>query len=216
MIKWDEIETVLLDMDGTLLDLKFDNEFWQQIVPAAFAKKQGLALALAKEQLAPVFKQQEGRLNWYCLDYWSEQLGLNIAELKRQQQHDIQVLPHTRDFLIALHQTGKHCVLLTNAHVDSLSLKMQKTGLVEFFDSVVSSHDLGYPKEHPQFWRRFQQLDRFKNESTVMVDDSLPVLEAAKKHGIKHLVFITHPDSSMPARDSDQHIAVKSLGEITP
>ena len=216
MVNWHQIETVLLDMDGTLLDLKFDNEFWQIIVPKAYAVKEGLTVEQAVEKLAPLFKQQEGLLNWYCLDYWTEQLGLNIAELKQQQHQDIQVLPYTRDFLLALHATGKRCVLVTNAHFDSLGLKMKKTGLIEFFDGVVSSHDLGYPKEHPEFWRLLQVIEQFDKQTTLMVDDSLSVLEAADKHGIAHLVLITHPDSSLPVRNIEKYTAVKSLREISP
>ncbi len=36
MIDWDNIDTVLLDMDGTLLDLGFDNWFWQPHVPEQY------------------------------------------------------------------------------------------------------------------------------------------------------------------------------------
>lgn len=32
-IAWQEVDTVLLDMDGTLTDLAFDNYFWQTLVP---------------------------------------------------------------------------------------------------------------------------------------------------------------------------------------
>jgi 5'-nucleotidase len=32
---WREIDTVLLDMDGTLLDLEFDSHFWLSLVPQA-------------------------------------------------------------------------------------------------------------------------------------------------------------------------------------
>lgn len=38
---WDEIESVLLDMDGTLLDLNYDNRVWNELVPAAFAQQRG-------------------------------------------------------------------------------------------------------------------------------------------------------------------------------
>ncbi|MCP4043692.1 MAG: haloacid dehalogenase, partial [Gammaproteobacteria bacterium] len=33
VINWNSIHTVLLDMDGTLLDLHFDNQFWLEHVP---------------------------------------------------------------------------------------------------------------------------------------------------------------------------------------
>jgi len=216
MINWSEINTVLLDMDGTLLDLRFDNFFWQTVVPQRYADKSSCSVAQAKEYLLPIFKAQEGLLNWYCLDYWSEILGLNIAQLKHEHQEHIQVLPHTREFLQALKRSGKRCVLVTNAHVDSLSLKMQKTGLVEFFDAIVCSHDLGYPKENPQFWETLQRVEAFEVEHTLLVDDSLNVLKSADHYGIQHLVAISHPDSSQKPRLINEFLAVKNLAEIIP
>ena len=31
-IDWTQLDTILLDMDGTLLDLEFDNHFWGTVV----------------------------------------------------------------------------------------------------------------------------------------------------------------------------------------
>lgn len=216
MINWSEIDTVLLDMDGTLLDLRFDNYFWQTVVPECFANKNNLSFEEAVKYLTPIFKAQEGLLNWYCLDYWTGELGIDIAKLKLDSQVHINELPHTRSFLAAVKSTGKRCILVTNAHVDSLSIKMKKTGLVGFFDAIVSSHDFGYPKEQQSFWRAFHQLERFDKSKTVMVDDSLSVLKAADTFGIQHLVAITQPDSTKPPRIVHDFTAVEDLSEIIP
>jgi putative hydrolase of the HAD superfamily len=42
-IDWSRIDTVLLDMDGTLLDLRFDNWFWQELIPSRYAAAHGLS-----------------------------------------------------------------------------------------------------------------------------------------------------------------------------
>ncbi len=216
MINWLKIETVLLDMDGTLLDLRFDNYFWQTVVPECFAKKNDLSLGQALEQLLPIFKAQEGLLNWYCLDYWSKELNLDIVQLKHDMREQVTVLPHTRDFLQVLKLSGKRCVLVTNAHRDSLRIKMQQTGLAEFFDAIVSSHDLSYPKEHQGFWRALAKLEAFKKENTVLVDDSLSVLKAADEFGVQYLIAITQPDSTQPPRMIHEFAAVNDLSEIKP
>jgi len=216
MIDWSEIETVLLDMDGTLLDLRFDNHFWQRIVPEHFANRENISFDDAVKHLEPIFKAQEGLLNWYCLDYWSEELDIDIAKLKVETQEHIKELPFTRAFLKAVKESGKRCVLVTNAHADSLSIKMQKTGLVEFFDAIVSAHDFGYPKEQQSFWQAFHQLEQFDKSKTVMVDDSLSVLKAADTFGIKYIVAITKPDSNEPPRIVHEYTAVENLGAIQP
>ena len=41
LLPWSGIDTILLDMDGTLLDLHYDNHFWQVYVPEKFAEKPG-------------------------------------------------------------------------------------------------------------------------------------------------------------------------------
>ena len=216
MINWSKIDTVLLDMDGTLLDLRFDNYFWQTLVPKYYAEREGVSLDQAVKSLAPIFKEEEGKLNWYCLDFWSEKLSINIIELKHQAKAAIKVLPYTREFLMALKQADIRCVLVTNAHMDSLTLKMQETGLIEFFDATICAHDIGYPKEHQLFWQGIQQLEGFMVERTLFVDDSLSILKSAETFGLTQLVAIACPDSTQASRQVDDFLAVEHLGELLP
>lgn len=216
MIDWSKIETVLLDMDGTLLDLYFDNYFWQTLIPTCYAEQQGMALEEAVEVLTPIFKEEEGKLNWYCLDYWTDKLSLDIVQLKRQVKDSISVLPHTREFLLAIHKQNIRCVLVTNAHKGSWTLKMQETGLIEFFDAIVCAHDMGYPKEHQMFWTKLQQLEGFNAANTLFVDDSLSVLRSASLFGLTELVAIASPDSTQPPRMIEEFTAVEHLGDLLP
>jgi putative hydrolase of the HAD superfamily len=211
MLDWSNIETVLLDMDGTLLDLNFDNHFWQEFVPQRFADLHQLSLIEAKQQLQPRFKAMEGRLEWYCLDYWSTELQLNIAELKQELAGLIAVHPHVVEFLDAVRGPGRRLLLVTNAHRDSLNLKMQKTCLQQFFDEIVSSHDFGLAKEQQGFWQTLQGYHLFEKHSTLLVDDSLAVLRSAQQFGIAHLVSISKPDSQAPVREITEFPAVEDF-----
>jgi len=195
MLEWQEIDRVFLDMDGTLLDLHFDNHFWLSYVPSCYAQKTGLSLAEAKAHLQTLYQAVAGTMDWYCLDYWSTQLDLDIALLKRDVEHLIQVHPHVTGFLAHLHEMGKRVVMVTNAHANSLSLKMEKTQLAGYFDRLICSHDLGSPKEQGDFWGKLQKIEPFSPSRTLLVDDSLSVLQCARAYGIKHLVAIAKPDS---------------------
>jgi 5'-nucleotidase len=214
MVNWKEIDTVFLDMDGTLLDLRFDNHFWKEFVPLKFAEKEGLSVEHAKAHLIPRFKSKEGSLDWYCLDFWSENLQLDIAGLKAELAELIAVLPHVSEFLEKIKQSPQRVLLVTNAHRDSLELKMEKTGLQPFFDDLVSSHDFGLPKEHGDFWSRLQHQHPFEKHNSLLIDDSLAVLNSAKQYGIAHLVSISRPDSGMPKREIPDFPAIEDFREL--
>ena len=198
MLAWQEIETVLLDMDGTLIDLHFDNYFWQRLVPERWGASRGLSMDAAHQQLAPVFAAVAGTLNWYCLDYWREQLGLDILALKREIADKIRWRPDVRPFLEAVRASGRRLYLFTNAHPDSLALKLEHTALDRYLDGLYSTHAFGAAKEDAACWQALQAQLSFATERTLFVDDSPRILQAARDFGIGHLLGILNPDSQQP------------------
>lgn len=216
MIDWKNIHSVFLDMDGTLLDLHFDNHFWREHVPLRYAERYGLDMEAAKAELYQRFRQMEGTMEWYCVDYWSRELGLDIALLKAEVEHLIAVHPHVPDFLEAVRQTGKRVVLVTNAHMKSLTLKMERTKLAGHFDAVICTHDFGRPKEDPVFWQQLQEREPFDPQHTVLVDDSLAVLRSARLYGIRHLLAVCRPDTRGAAREVTEFPAINTFLEIMP
>ncbi len=215
-MNWAAIQTVLLDMDGTLLDLHYDNHFWLEYVPQRYAEKNGVALALARDELFARYKAVEGTLNWYCVDYWTEQLGMDIPTLKQEVQHLIAVHPDVVEFLTAVKSAGKRVILVTNAHGKSLSLKMRRTQLGPHFDVIISAHDIGLPKEHPQFWGKLRARIPYDPASTLLVDDSLPVLRSARGFGLAHLLAVHQPDTRKPPKDVGEFAAIRSFRDVMP
>jgi putative hydrolase of the HAD superfamily len=213
---WSEVESVFLDMDGTLLDLHFDNHFWLEHIPLRYGERQGLSNQAALEALMPRFRAVEGTLAWYSLDYWSRELDMDIVALKREVEHLIRVLPHAEDFLRAVRRTGRRLVLVTNAHAPVLAMKMQRTRLDAYFDNIVSSHDLGHPKETTGFWHGLQKIEPFDPGKTLLADDSLPVLRAAREYGLKQLVAMRKPDSKRPAREMEDFPSIETFAELMP
>lgn len=216
MLDWKAIQTVFLDMDGTLLDLHFDNHFWLEHVPLRYAELHGLSYGDAQKALAPRYAKVVGTIDWYCVDYWTRELGLDIARLKEEVEHLIAVHPQVIDFLAALRSIQRRTVLVTNAHHKSLALKMRKTRLDGYFDAIISAHDFGVPKEHPEFWGRLQSKERFDPVATLLVDDSLPVLRSARDYGIAHLLAVYRPDTKLPIKDVAEFDAIHDFLEITP
>ena len=204
MLNWEKINFVILDMDGTLLDLHFDNYFWQTHIPSKYAKAHNMSLTEAQEYLDIETSKVSGEIEWYCLDYWTEKLDLPIVELKREIKHKIALRPDTLPFLDALKQANKKVVLVTNAHPDSLSLKVERTELDKHIDLLISTHNYGVTKESQTLWKKLQEDLNFDNDKTLFVDDSLTILDSAKKFGIKHLLSVANPDSKRPALNEVQ------------
>ena len=216
MLDWTAIDTVLLDMDGTLLDLHFDNHFWLEHVPMRYAEARGLALDEARGELHSRYSDILGTLNWYCVDHWSRELGLDIALLKEEVDHLIAVHPNVVEFLDLLQRAGKRRVLVTNAHQKSLQLKLRRTRLGDRLDEVICAHDLCLPKENDGFWPRLRDRVHFDPATTLFVDDSLSVLRAAQRYGIAWLLAIRCPDTRQQRREIDEFPAVDGFGELLP
>jgi putative hydrolase of the HAD superfamily len=216
MPDWRRIDTVLLDMDGTLLDLKFDNTFWGEIVPAKLATERGLELEAAKTHLRAAYAAKQGTLDWYCLDYWSRELELDLETLKREARELIEWHPEAERFVLTVRSLGKRLALVTNAHTTTLAIKDEHLDFRGHFDAVYSSHTFGSPKESAPFWRALLEAERFERERTLFVDDSLPVLRAARDFGIGWIYAIARPDSSQPRREIAEFPAVNSIDELMP
>jgi 5'-nucleotidase len=213
-LDWQEVDTVLLDMDGTLLDLRFDNWFWLTLIPGRYAAANALSLEQAQELLRPKFQSVAGTLPWYCIEYWTRELSLDIAALKREALGRVGFLPGAEGFLLQLKARGKRAVLITNSHPTTLAMKNERVGLTRYVDACYSSHPFDAPKEDAAFWRRFAAHEEFSPPRTLFIDDSMAVLQAARDYGICHLRQVRCPDSGAPPQLTGNFTAIDGVAEL--
>lgn len=193
----------MLDMDGTLLDLAFDNFMWLTHIPAVYAEHHGLPAEQARDELYGHYRRLQGKLDWYCLDHWSERLGLDVVALHRAHEARIDWLPGAEQFLEGVRKRPLRVLLVTNSHPDTLDIKARKTGLADYFDRLYTSHEFGHPKERPEFWDALRDAEGFDPATTMFVDDSAPVLTSARDWGVRHVLRVLHADTSrQPASDA--------------
>ncbi len=207
-------ETLMLDMDGTVLDLAYDNYVWKELVPERYAESKGMSVEDARDRLFTKYRAIQGHIEWYCLDHWSERLGLDVLELHRDVNHRIGYLPGAKDFLETMHQHEVRVLLVTNSHPDTLELKDEATGLANYFDGIYTSHEFGYAKERQEFWYALQEEEGFLRESTLFVDDNRTVLESAETYGLEMLVEIKQPDTSEPPKSDPAYAGVTGVSDM--
>ena len=209
-------ETLMLDMDGTVLDLAYDNYVWKELVPEHYAKVTGIDIDDARTRLFAKYHEIQGDIQWYCLDHWSERLGLDVLELHRGVNHRIGYLPGAKKFLEALREHNVRVLLVTNSHPDTLALKDEVTGLAGYFDAIYTSHQFGFAKERQEFWQALQKEEHFVTDSTLFVDDNRTVLNSANTYGLDMLVEISQPDTSEPVRETAAYTGVKGVADMLP
>ncbi|MEM9171656.1 MAG: HAD family hydrolase [Pseudomonadota bacterium] len=204
-------DTLLLDMDGTLLDLAYDNYFWQEAVPKAYANTHGLADDVAMHEVAQRIARERGTMNWYDLEFWSDALKIDVLALKHACADRIAYLDGVTTFLQRMRDLHKRLVLVTNSSSALLTLKHARTGVCDFMDAAYSSDQFGIPKEVEAFWPAFAAQEPFDPARTLLLDDSIAVLDAASAYGIR-VLGLTRPDSRYPARSwASGHASVSSV-----
>jgi putative hydrolase of the HAD superfamily len=213
-VDWQGVDTVLLDMDGTLLDLRFDNWFWGSLIPIRYAAAQGLSEPDAHTLLGVKFKDVAHTLQWYCIEYWTRELELDIAGMKRDALARVAFLPGAESFLQKLKALGKRVVLVTNSHPETLAIKDEHLALTKYFDACYSSHPFEVPKENAAFWPRLAKREEFAPARTLFIDDSLRVLESARNYGIAHLRAVRCPDSGAPPQATGGFVSINGVAEL--
>ncbi len=128
VLDWDSIDTVLVDMDGTLLDLNFDNVFWREHRSAALRAvarhdRRGRAGCVGAAL------RGQGRHSRVVLPRSLDarpRARLEDAEARASRAHSL--LPGAQDFLAGVRARGKRLSIVTNAHRDTFAVKAQRHG----------------------------------------------------------------------------------------
>jgi len=213
--QWQKISWVLLDMDGTLLDLCFDDTFWRTQLPIEYAKHHQISLKEADLFINSIADQYYGKLEWYCIDFWSKTVGFDIRPHKQNLVHLVGFRQGALSFLKWLKHQNKHVILATNAHPDSIALKDAQTDLCQWVDHVLHAHDAGAPKESQEYWRWLQEKTSFEEDKALFIDDNDHILDSAKDAGIAFCVGVKTPNSSKPAKTS-RYPAFDHFQELYP
>lgn len=212
---WDDVDTVMLDMDGTLLDKHFDDYFWEVYLPEHYSLLHNISVEEAGRELRARYQQVENSLQWADLEYWSHTLHLDLPELKLRIDHLIGVHPYVIEFLEFCLKRRKKLYLVTNAHSRTLSIKLEKTSIGAWFDRVVCAEEVGFAKEEPEFWQKLRELLDFDPERSLLADDTEKVLRVADEYGLGHLIHIARSSSRRIPCYSARYPSIDYFKELT-
>jgi len=215
VLNWSEIDDVLLDMDGTLLDRHFDNFFFEEELPRRYAALHSLTFEDSRDTLMAMYRSVEGELAWTDLHYWTQRVGIDVVALHRELDHMIGFLPGAEAFLHDLQRRRKRITIVTNAHRAGVEVKTAKTGLDRRVDRIIDAFEVGYLKMRTEYWPTCQRLVGFEPKRALYVDDDENCLFAAQRFGIAHIIHSAKSSSQLPSSPSNTFPFVECLSSLT-
>lgn len=206
-----DIECLLIDMDGVILDNAYDNDFWQNQIPEVIADSKGIAFDAAKRLAIQIFNYKKNTKDWYDVDYWSNMLDIDIEAQKRSEKSfsRISLYDGVIDTLSVLKNKTK-MILITNAHRKTLNIKLEKYNLTPYFDEMVCAHELNYVKEDIQLWYMLRSKYRLDYEKTLLVEDTINNINVGLSAGISGAIYVGDEKFTV----SDKIIKLSSINQI--
>ena len=120
---------IMFDMDGTLLDLAFDDFIWNHCLPERHAQVHQYSLEQSKNTLFEFYQQHKHTLSWYSSAFWTAKVGVDVLQLQYEHRDKIRARKGCFELLNQLKAQGFRCWLLTNADRAGLKLKLENVAL---------------------------------------------------------------------------------------
>ncbi len=211
---WDKIDTVLLDMDGTLIDKRHEDDFWGEDVPKAYAKKKGISLETAKQIAYKKYHAIEGTYDWSDVGHWEKEFGVKLWGIKKESVMKMRLHPHTLRFLKFLKKNKKKVYLVTASMPRDLKMKLKHLKMTEYFDKIYTQFDINETKTTKQFWIKLQKVNGYDNDRTLLAEDTEAVTNAAKLAGIRWFIYKSLYSSKKPPVTPKGFFCVRHFDEV--
>ena len=208
-----DIDCMLVDMDGVILDNTYDNNFWQNQIPGVISKNKNISFEDAKRLAVQIFNYKKNTKDWYDVDYWSNMLNVDIEAEKRSSiSFDrIQLYEGVTKTLNKLKDNFR-LILITNAHRKTLNIKLEKYDLNPYFENMICAHELHYVKENIQLWYMLKSRFKLDYTKTLLIEDTINNIKVGLSAGISQAVYLG--DESY--EDSKKILKLSSINDIFP
>lgn len=208
------ISTIIFDLDGTLIDTeKYFKVFWRQAAEEFgfhMTEEQALTLRSLGRPFAPALLKE-----WFgeAFDY----TAVRDCRRKLMQEHLAKVglerRPEALETLKWLSENGYRIALATATPKERAEEQLTETGLLPYFDEIVSATEVKLGKPAPDVYLKTLEVLGADPEECLAVEDSPNGVKSATAAGIPTVMI---PDQTQPdeALQKKLYACVPALGDI--
>ncbi len=177
---------------------KINADLWYQYAKGNITKER-----LRYERFEKTFYQ----LNVDNLEL-AQQLGEGYVALSPYQTN---LFPNTEKTLEALKKDGHELHIITNGFKEVQFIKLENSGIIDYFDVILCSEEVGKTKPSPEVFQHALHLaNAEKKESLMIGDDYHADIIGAERFGIQSILF----DPDQKHQDNRHDWKIKRLDEI--
>lgn len=166
------IKIISFDADGTLVDRRFMDLFWNRGIPALYARKHNMSFEAAKAKVESLYSSVgEGDIRWYMPEYWFTLLGLEerFEDVLRRFEDELNVYPEARDVLEGLRENYE-LIVISNAPREILDFELKRVGDY-FTKSFSSTTDFKKVRKTAEVYREILEKLGVRGDEIVHVGD---------------------------------------------
>lgn len=212
-----EINYIIFDMDGTLLDslsvwADSDREF---ITGLGLKYEPKCSLAMKKMHFNSAC---EYLVKEFSLPFSAEETGKRILEIVEEHYiNGVTLKDGVEEFLGSAHKARvKMCVATSNKKALA-EASLNAKGIMEYMEFVITSDEVGGGKESPEIFLKAAEMLGAVPEKTAVFEDSIHAVMSAKSAGFKVVgVYDKLCPEEFDEIEKYADISVKSFKEVIP
>lgn len=194
----EKIKYAIFDADGTLMD---SMHIWDTL-DSAFLMMRGIEPKESRIfRKYGYFNAIKYFLENYDLNMSPEEIRADIMKILEYYYNNVALAKDgVREFLQVLKDNGVRCVVATATDRYLMEPALERNGLLQFFDAVFSTKEIGVSKQEPDIYNKAKDF-LGADENVFIFEDAAYAIDTAKRAGYK---VIAVEDYS--AEDEREHI----------